>query len=120
MRHHYRVSVATMTVIVAAAVAFVARPMKAQAKDTNAQTKDTTDKIDRDAMDALTKMGTYLRSLKAFQVKAEVTSEEVLPSGEKLQFGTMADMVAEKPNHLRIDVNSDREHRVFYFDGKTF
>jgi hypothetical protein len=121
MRHHYRISLARTTLIVAAAGALAARPVKAQTPDpVKAQTPDTTEKIDQDAMDALNKMGAYLRSLKAFQVTAEVTTEEVLPDGQKIQFGSLAELIAEKPNHLRVDVNSDREHRVFFFDGKTF
>jgi hypothetical protein len=128
MRHHYRVSLARTTLIVAAvaaAGALAARPVKGQNPDTlaarlKAQAADTTDKIDPDAMEALNKMGAYLRSLKAFQVTAEVTDEEVLPDGQKLQFGSLAELIAEKPNHLRVDVNSDRKHRVFFFDGKTF
>jgi hypothetical protein len=126
MRHHYRVSLARTTLIVAAAGAFAARPAAGQKPDTlaarsaTAQAPDTTDKIDPDAMDALNKMGTYLRSLKAFQVKGDITNEEVLPDGQKLQFGSVAELIAEKPNRLRVDMNSDREHRVFFFDGKTF
>lgn len=38
--------------------------------------------IDPDAMEALNKMGVYLRSLKAFQVDSEVTNDEVLDDGE--------------------------------------
>jgi len=47
-------------------------------------TPEKSDLIDSSAMDALNQMGTYLRSLKDFQVKANVTSEDVLEDGEKL------------------------------------
>ena len=34
--------------------------------------------IDPDAMEALNKMGAYLRTLKAFQINSEVTNDDVL------------------------------------------
>src|SRR5271157_3564646 len=40
-------------------------------------TPEKSDLIDSSAMDALNQMGTYLRSLRDFQVKANVTSEDV-------------------------------------------
>jgi len=44
---------------------------------TQQPTPEKSDLIDSSAMDALNQMGTYLRSLKDFQVKANVTSEDV-------------------------------------------
>jgi hypothetical protein len=76
--------------------------------------------IDPDAVAALEKMGAYLRTLAAFQVRAVVTSENVLLDGQKVQLGNVADLVARKPDGLRLDVTSDREQRLFLFDGKTF
>jgi hypothetical protein len=76
--------------------------------------------IDPNAAAALNRMAAYLQSLKAFQVKAELTKEEVLEDGQKVQFAAVADMVAERPGKLRVDVNSDRQQRLFLFDGETF
>ena len=52
------------------------------------------DLIDPAAMDALNQMGTYLRSLKDFQVTAAVTSEDVLADGEKLTFAHTTSILA--------------------------
>jgi hypothetical protein len=30
------------------------------------------------------------------------------------------DMLAERPNHLRAEVISDKQHRMYFDDGKTF
>jgi hypothetical protein len=76
--------------------------------------------LDPAVISTLNKMSNYLRTLRAFQVKAEVTREEVLETGEKITFAGIADMVAERPHHMRLDVNSDRQSRIFLFDGKTF
>ncbi len=85
---------------------------QADAKDTSA--------IDPDAMDALNKMGVYLRTLKSFQVTADVSTDDVLDDGQTIQFNSKVDLVAARPNRVRIEVNDDAGHRFFFFDGKNF
>jgi hypothetical protein len=87
---------------------------RAQAADT------TTARIDRDAIDALTRMGAYLRTLKAFDVRAAITTEDVLLDGQKVQSTKTATLVAEKPDRLRLDVSADHQPRLFLYDGKNF
>ena len=67
----------------------------------------------------LAQMGDYLRSLKSFAVKAETAKDEVLESGQKLQFGGTLEYRYAKPDKLRASVRTDRKWRDFYFDGKT-
>jgi hypothetical protein len=76
--------------------------------------------IDPEAVSALEQMGTYLRTLKAFQVKARITTEEVLVDGQKVQLESVANLVAEKPDKLRLEVTSANQHRLFFYDGKNF
>jgi hypothetical protein len=71
-------------------------------------------------MNALDHMGAYLRTLKDLQVKAEVTTEDVLEDGRKLQYGSSTDILAHLPDKLRIDVNGEQKSRLFLYDGKTF
>jgi len=78
------------------------------------------DLIDPVAMDALSQMGTYLRSLKDFQVTAAVTSEDVLTDGEKLTYAHTTTILAVLPNRLRVEVQGDQKSRLFLYDGKTF
>ncbi len=78
------------------------------------------DLIDPVAMEALNNMGTYLRSLKDFQVQAAITSEDVLSDGEKLQFAHTTNILAQLPNKLRVAVDGDQKSRLFLYDGKTF
>jgi hypothetical protein len=75
--------------------------------------------LDPKALDALKGMGAYLRTLKSFSVRSEVTKDEVLASGQKIQFASTVDMRARMPDRLRVDVNSDRKQRQFYYDGKA-
>jgi len=106
----------TMAVTVAAMLAVAAgAPAIAVA-----QTAAAKPAIDTAAVNALNKMGEYLRALKAFQLSADVTHEEVMPDGQKIQLASTVNLIAERPEHLRADVTSDAKKRVFVYDGKTF
>jgi hypothetical protein len=76
--------------------------------------------IDPAAIDAVKKMGVYLRSLKAFQVIADVTHDDVLEDGLIVQSNSKVDMLASKPNRMRVEVTADDKHRLFLYDGKNF
>ena len=76
--------------------------------------------IEPEAMAALTKMGGYLRSLKAFQVDAVTSTEDVLEDGQKVQFGGVTKLLARMPDRLFISVDSDRQNREYVYDGKNF
>ena len=81
---------------------------------------DKSDLINPAAMDALNQMGAYLRTLKDLQIKAIVTSEDVLEDGEKLTHTHIVDMLAIRPNKLRVDIDGDQKSRLMLYDGKTF
>lgn len=87
---------------------------------TAAGTVTMTSRVDPDAMDALKRMGAYLRTLKSMQVIATVTTEEVVEDGEKVQSTSVVNMIAERPNKLFADVANDRQPRKWFYDGKTF
>lgn len=76
--------------------------------------------LEPDAMAALTKMGGYLRSLKAFQVDVITSTEDVLEDGQKVQFGGVMKLLARMPDRLFIAVDSDRQNRDYVYDGQTF
>jgi hypothetical protein len=76
--------------------------------------------INAEAMAALTSMGTYLRSLKAFQVTAVVTKDDVLDDGELIQFDTNVNLLARMPDRLRVEVTSVRQHRLYFYNGTEF
>ena len=76
--------------------------------------------IDPDAVDALKKMGVYLRSLKSFQVIADATHDDVLEDGLIVQTNSKVDLLATEPNRLRVEVTADDKHRLYLYDGKNF
>ena len=76
--------------------------------------------IEPAAMDALNKMGSYLRTLNSFQVKADITDDDVTEDGQTIQSSTKIDLVAARPNRMRLEITGDDEHRFLFFDGKNF
>ncbi len=76
--------------------------------------------IDPGAMDALNKMGAYLRTLSTFQVKSVQTKDDVLDNGQAIQSGQVIDLLAARPNRLRARITSDEVDRLLLFDGKNF
>jgi hypothetical protein len=76
--------------------------------------------IDPDAVEALNKMGAYLRSLKAFQVDSEVTNDDVLDDGEIITDNRTNTLLAVSPNLLRAELKSDEKDVFLFYDGKNF
>ena len=76
--------------------------------------------IDPDAMETLNKMGTYLRTLKSFQVDADVTNDVVLDDGEIITDSGKDTVLAVHPNFLRVELKSDDKNVFLFYDGKNF
>ena len=76
--------------------------------------------VDPAAIAALNKMGSYLRSLKAFEVKASTTQDDVLSTGQKAQFSGTQNLLIRQPNGLRGEVSTGAQHRLWFYDGKNF
>jgi hypothetical protein len=75
--------------------------------------------IEPKAVDALRRMGAYLRTLKQFSIHANGTRDEVTASGQKLQLNGTVSYLVRTPNKLRADLRTDRKHREIVYDGKT-
>jgi hypothetical protein len=64
-------------------------------------------------------MGDYLRTLKTFSIHADTTTDEVLPSGPKLQFGGTIDLTYRDPDGVHIvSRRDDRDDSRFFYNGK--
>jgi hypothetical protein len=60
-----------------------------------------------------------LAAEKNLEFHAEVTFDEVLPSGVKLQYAGALDLARELPDHLAVAFDSDLGSKRFWYDGKT-
>jgi hypothetical protein len=76
--------------------------------------------VEPEAISALHKMGEFMRNQQAFMVQARQTTDDVLPSGQKVQYGGTVDMKVRRPDRLRMDIQGDRRNEHLLFDGKTF
>ena len=75
--------------------------------------------VDLASIQALKDMGTYLLTLTRFGVSTEVTGENVLADGQKLQHTATADLDVVRPNKIRVVMKSARNERQLTYDGKT-
>ena len=75
--------------------------------------------IDPDALSALERMGAELRSHKLFSVKADVTTEDVLNSGQKLQYSGTLELLARRPDRFKITAVSDQRARQIFYNGSS-
>ena len=73
--------------------------------------------VDAAAVQALKDMGAHLQSLKRFRVSTDLTGERVLADGQKLQHTATANMDVERPNKIRVVMDSARSHRELFYDG---
>ena len=71
------------------------------------------------ALAALDRMGAALRSHQMVNVHSDVTAEDVLTSGQKLQYGGTVDVVAMRPDKIRLTSKMGTAERVLYFDGRN-
>ena len=76
--------------------------------------------VDPAALSALETMSRYLGALKTFEVRTTSSIDEVLASGQKVQFDSGATYRVRRPDAFRIETRSDRRVRDFYYDGKSF
>ncbi len=102
-----------------AALLVVAVPIAAQAQSA-ATAADASSPIDPAAMKAMDGMSAFLLTLGSFRVTGEATTEQVLLTGQKIQFGGTFDILARRPDAFKIVTDSDRQSREMYYDGKTF
>ena len=85
-----------------------------------AQKAQAASAVDPSALHAIDLMAQKLRTLKAFTVNADVTTEEVLDSGQKVSYGGTVTYKVRAPDKFFAALDSDRKQRSFYYDGSTF
>lgn len=75
--------------------------------------------IDPGAQALLDKSIAYLRSLKTFRVRAEVTQDEIVGDGFKLQRSSNVHVTARRPDRLRVEQSGDLGDRLYTYDGQN-
>jgi hypothetical protein len=75
--------------------------------------------MDPQAVKLLERMTSYLGGLKAFSVDTQNTFEDILDSGQKIQYDVSARGTVLRPNKMRAERRGDLINQVWYYDGKT-
>ena len=73
--------------------------------------------VSEQAQAVLDRMSNSLSALQQFEVSANITRDEVMPYGYKLQNNEHATMWLRRPDKLRVEVDGDIKHRTYVFDG---
>lgn len=113
----------SLGVIVATSIVVAQAPPAQQPQaQTTSPPSSTQTKPERDpaAIQALERMGTFLRKQQTFSVKAKAETEMLLDNGQKVQFAGTGSLTARRPDHLHARITSDRKDREYFFDGKRF
>jgi hypothetical protein len=127
-----RVAATVVGVVVVAVIALItlkvvparARPLDALApaysEVAGGEVGDSSAELDGNAVAQLERMGNYLRTLEAFQLEADVMTEDVRTDGQKVQVMRAVDLVAKRPDRLFAEITNDRQRRLFFYDGSHF
>jgi hypothetical protein len=75
--------------------------------------------VDPAATQILKRMTDYLGGLKQFSVHTQNTLEDVLDSGQRVDFEVSASVIVSRPNKLRAERKGDLLNQIFYYNGKT-
>ena len=76
-------------------------------------------KLDPDVDRILKSMSSYLTTAKAFSMKADVSLEVILGTGQKLQLCSSYSLLFRRPSEFRVGVKGKVADAEFFFDGKT-
>jgi hypothetical protein len=75
--------------------------------------------VDPAATQILQRMTSYLSGLQQFSVHTQNTIEDLLDSGQRVNFDVSTSVIISRPNRLRAERVGDLIDQVFYYDGKT-
>lgn len=71
------------------------------------------------ATQALREMSDYLKSLKSFSFTANITSDEIIPLGPRVQHSRTTTVKVKRPDRLLSVTTGDDQDAALYYDGKT-
>jgi hypothetical protein len=72
------------------------------------------------AVDALNKLGSYLRSLRSFRIEADSVTDAVLTTGQNVGFLHRTEMWVQRPNKVKVVVTGSRAPKGLVYDGQSF
>jgi hypothetical protein len=71
------------------------------------------------AVDALNKLGNYLRGVKSFHIDADSVTDGVLSTGQNIGFLHHTEMSVQRPDKVRIVISGSRSPKGMVYDGHS-
>jgi len=93
------------------AILLVAVPLAAHSQDAPS--------AEPSAENLLRQMSEELKSAENFRFHAEINFDDVLISGQKLQYAGAVDVTVRRPNGIYVDYRDDVSAKRFWYDGKV-
>lgn len=75
---------------------------------------------DIDPKQVVRQMSDYLKSLKEFPFKGEVTDGHTYSAGNKLQFAFGLEGYVKRPDKIRFNAKGDLQNKEIFYDGQAF
>ena len=94
-----------------AAIVLVASPLAAPAQETPSTTPSPEN--------LLRQMSEELKKAGAFRFHAQINFDDVLVSGQKLQYAGAVDVTVRRPDGVIVDYRDDLSAKRFWYDGKA-
>jgi hypothetical protein len=108
-----------LAMLASVALAACSRDRVAQSPLATAQAEATHSIVEPEAVQALARMISYLRTLDRFEVVSETSTDHVLDDGFSVQFAGRVTYRVRKPNAFAVDVRTDRRWRQFFYNGRV-
>lgn len=112
-------SFATSVLAVSASAAWAATEVSAAKQAPVAQAPAVNPAVDKGALEALSRMSAYLRTLQSFQVTGQTVREVVEDNDQKLQLLGSTSYKVRRPDGFAIEIAEDRKVRQVFYDGKS-
>jgi hypothetical protein len=72
------------------------------------------------AVEALNKLGAYLRTLHSFRIDADSVTDAVLTTGQNVGFLHQTELLVERPDKVRAVITGTRAPKGLVYNGRTF
>jgi hypothetical protein len=63
-------------------------------------------------------MSDYMKSVKQFSFRGEISFDDVLPTGQKIQYSAENQVAIRRPDRAYAEMQGDSGNRRFWYDGK--
>ena len=75
--------------------------------------------VDPKAQRILKEMSEYLTARNQFSVHVEISQDDFLPTGQKIQLEAVNDVAVMRPNRFFSEYRGDSDNKRYWYDGKT-